>query len=70
MALKEWRETRQDGWTNDRTLHKIRVQYEDGGIYSFDLYDKSWRLIKIKNFPSHKGQSEAIKYAKSYMRSH
>jgi hypothetical protein len=70
MARKDWRETRIDGWTNDKNLHKIRIHYEDGGIYSFNLYDKNWRVIKIKNFPFHKGHNKALKFAKSYMRSH
>lgn len=65
-----WKKTRPDGWTNTKNLNKIRIHYEDGGIYAFYLYDKNWRTIKIKNFPSHKGKSQALKFAKSYMRKH
>ena len=68
--LKDWRKTRQDGWTNDKTLEKIRIHYEDGGIYAFYLYDENWNVIKIKNFPFHQGKPKALAYAKSYMRTH
>ena len=70
MALKDWRETTTDGWTNDKNLHKIRLHYEDSGIYSFNVYDKNWRRIKIKNFPDYNGHSKAFQYAKKYMREH
>ena len=68
--MKDWRNTTSDGWTNDRNFHKIRIHYEDGGIYSFNLYDKNWGRIKIKNFPHYKGHSQALAFVKQYMRTH
>ena len=64
MALKDWKPTMQDGWTNDKNLHKIRIHYEDAG-YSFNLYDKNWRRIKIKNFPYH---TQALAFAKKMIK--
>jgi len=70
MAIKDWRETMQDGWTNDKNWDKIRIHYEDGGKYAFYLYDKDWKVKKIKNFPSYNSYQKAVIFTKSYMRSH
>ena len=68
MALKDWKKTMPDGWTNNKNLNKIRIRYEND-MYAFYLYDKNWRSKKIKNFPFYKG-SAAFKYAMNYMRKH
>ena len=65
MAKQDWRKTMHNGWTNDKNLNKIRIKYEDGGSYAMYLYDKNWKVIKIKNFPFHKSHNrlkETIKF--------
>ena len=67
MAIKDWKKTRNklnsQGWKNKKTGKNILfLQFMSDNYWSFIQEGKT-----IKNF---KTKSQALKYAKAYMRKH
>ena len=68
MALKDWIKTMHLGWTNNKTLLKMRISH----MIIYDrwdvlIYNKNWNLVSEFKF---KDSIKALSFAKQYMRTH
>jgi hypothetical protein len=64
MALKQWKKEGNDTWSNKNDyLHEINIRHDAFGYYVLGTGEGS----ASKRFHS---KSEALKFAKQYMRSH
>ena len=72
MALKDWKKTSQ-GFENKKQGDTLFI-YKEGNIFRKNYNEKSWNLqMSIGNkilFKIFKSKSQALKFAKSYMRTH
>jgi hypothetical protein len=63
MTQKDWRKTKPLGWTNDKTLNKLRV-FPINNRYDVLIYNKNWVLTDEYKFED---SVQALKFAKEYM---
>lgn len=67
MALKDWKRTKNGNWVNKSLGESIFVGFfEEKEKYEFEIF-KSGKVIRRRFF---KTKSEAMSFAKDYMRDH
>ena len=72
MAVKDWNKTMWSGWSNYKKRQLLRVNFLNGWEVYIIQNTKdplSMKTTEILN-KKFKSESQALKFAKSYMRSH
>ena len=70
MAIKDWKKNYAvniPSWKNDKTMGRIYIDKYSDGDYAVKIYKHYSTFAEEKLF---KTKSQALKFAKSYMRKH